>query len=203
MKKYFRRGFLIAAMFFVATTYTGAYFSDSVSVSGNTFATGVWVTPGRIVINEVLYDSIESGTDTQYEWVEFYNAGGTAIDMTGYRLSDGPSEGTFVFPSFSLNPGDYAVYAGNRDAFFSHYNFYPDFSGSSIALGNTGDDLGLYDASLAVIDGIAWGDRAFPGVISHPGVSAAGHSIVRSPSGADTGDCSVDFIDQSSPIPGA
>ena len=45
MGKLINRGFLIAAMFFVGVTYTGAYFSDSVTVSGNTFTAGTWATP--------------------------------------------------------------------------------------------------------------------------------------------------------------
>jgi predicted ribosomally synthesized peptide with SipW-like signal peptide len=36
--------FFPAAIIFIASAFTGAYFSDSVSVSGNSVSAGTWVT---------------------------------------------------------------------------------------------------------------------------------------------------------------
>lgn len=103
--RYFHRGFLIVAMFFVAVTYTGAYFSDSISVSGNMFSSGIW-NPGKATISEVFYDPISPPVDTGREWIEIKNTGGYALDMTDYVLHfDGTSSHDFIFPTFSLATG--------------------------------------------------------------------------------------------------
>lgn len=196
--------FIALSVIFISGVFTGAYFSDRVSTTNNTFSAGTWsVTPSatatpapaRVVINEVLY--APSGPDPNGEWVEIYNAGGTAVDLSGYVLSDG--EGTLILPSFTLNPNSYAVYAKDAATFTANYGFAPNFSGSSIALGNDGDELALYNASSTLVDSVAWEGGVFPGIVPHPGVSE-GHSIARSPDGKDTDDCSVDFVDKAPPL---
>jgi len=187
------------AVLFIGVSYSGAYFSDSISVTNNNFSVGEWDAGPRVVINEVMYDSAETGVDTRYEWVELYNAGESAVDMINFRLSDGETD--FDLPSLILNSGSYAVFARNAETFLLQHEFSPDFSGSSIALSNSGDDLTLYDSDLSVVDTIVWEEGSFPGIIPHLGVSA-GHSIARLPDGVDTDDCSIDFIELEIPTPG-
>ena len=196
MRLFFHKGFLTIAMLFVGITYTGAYFSDSVSVSGNTFSTGIW-NPGRVVINEVLYDP--SGTEPNDEWVELYNAGGMSVDLSGYVLAD--NTGSLTLTSLILGPGQYAVYARDGASFTAKYGFAPNFSGSSIALGNSGDYITLRDSSSVLLDAVAWNTASFAGVIPHYDV-AQDHVLARYPDGVDTDDCSIDFIDSINQTPG-
>jgi predicted ribosomally synthesized peptide with SipW-like signal peptide len=197
MKRYFKRGFLILAMFFVAVSYTGAFFSDSVMSSGNTFTAGTWSTPARVVINEVLYDP--TGAEPAEEWIEFYNAGGTAVDLGGYTITD--NFGTFTLPSYSLGAGSYAVLATSGVSFNAVYGFSPHLSGSTLSLSNTGDYIILKDSTSIELDIVVWGTGSYGGITPHYDV-AQGHSIARSPDGVDTDDCSVDFVDDNTPTPG-
>lgn len=194
--------FVLLSVIFIGGVFTGAYFSDSVATTNNTFTAGTWTvapvpTPARVVINEVLYDP--TGAEPADEWIEFYNAGGTAVDLGGYTLTD--NSGTFTLPSYSLGAGSYAVLATSGVSFNAVYGFPPHLSGSTLALNNTGDYLVLKDPASVEIDIVVWGTGSYGGVTPHYDVSA-GHSIARSPSGADTDDCSVDFIDATTLTPG-
>jgi len=101
--RYLKLLFIPVSVLFLATVYTGAYFSSSISSSGNGFSAGMW-SPGKATITEVFYDAV--GTDTGLEWIEIENTGGYALDMTGYVLHfDGTGTHDFIFPTFSLVSG--------------------------------------------------------------------------------------------------
>jgi len=156
---------------------------------------------GRVVINEVLYDA-DSGTDTDGEWVELYNAGETAQDLAGWSLSDAAAADTL--PARVLEPRSFVIVAASD----SFNDAYPGLAAGVIvlggrignALGNDGDRLVLRDASGTIVDAISWGSDASildPPIADVP----AGHSIERNAPGADT-DTAADFIDNDVPSPG-
>ncbi|MEO1717964.1 MAG: lamin tail domain-containing protein [Planctomycetota bacterium] len=67
----------------------------------------------QVIITEILANEI--GGDTPGEWVEIYNAGGNAVDISGWRLADedssSPSE---PFPDgFMIMPGEAVVVIGD------------------------------------------------------------------------------------------
>ena len=41
-----------------------------------------------ILISEVEYDSIQSGTDSAYEWLELYNNTSSPMELTDWTISD-------------------------------------------------------------------------------------------------------------------
>jgi hypothetical protein len=55
---------------------------------------------GDIVITEVMYDSL--GTPTDVEWVELYNPGNTAVDLSNWVLTDDDT-----YPA--INEGECAI----------------------------------------------------------------------------------------------
>jgi uncharacterized protein len=63
-------------------------------------------------ISEVLYNP--TGGDNQHEWVELFNAGGTAIDLSGYSLGWGGADYTSGVLQLSgiVAPGQYFVVGG-------------------------------------------------------------------------------------------
>jgi len=74
---------------------------------------------GQVVINEVVYDEAEADSsdvvpDTR-EFIELYNAGSTAVDISGWKLNtfqlaSGSTTATDTIPAgTSLPPGDYYV----------------------------------------------------------------------------------------------
>jgi hypothetical protein len=78
-----------------------------------------------------------------------------------------------------------------------------DWEGFGFALGNAGDQVLLLAPDGTPIDVLAYGTGLYPGVISHPGVDAAGHSLERRPAIYDSDDCGQDFFDRYPPDPGA
>ena len=114
----------------------------------------IGTTRAQLVINEIHYNPPEAGTDVN-EFIEIYNAGASAVDMTGYSLG-GVS---FTFPSFTLNAGEYVVLAVNALEFENTHGFAPDFVFGG-ALLNTGETVTLFDASAATVDAVTYGNSA-------------------------------------------
>lgn len=142
MKKIMNRWFLIVAMLFVAVSYTGAYFSDSVISSGNTFSAGTWV-PGPVTITEVLYDPV--GTDTGLEWVELTNTGSYTINLGGYVMhcNNITTAHDFLFPTFSLLPGSKVViHLRSAETNTATDLYWPDTGDAN--MGNTSGSVGLF-----------------------------------------------------------
>ena len=111
--------------------------------------------PGDIVVNEIMYNGPESGTDN--EWVELYNttAGTIALDST-WQLTDG--EGTFDFLGTSIPADGYLTIKVNENATVP-FPFTPDVdaSGFGIALGNSSDQIILVEGDV-VIDSVSYLD---------------------------------------------
>ena len=158
-----------------------------------------------LLISEVEYDSIQSGTDSVYEWLELYNNTSSPMELTDWTISDNRSTDV-ISPTVTIPVGGCMVIAASED----FYTNYPDFTGDIVfiadgrignGLGNTGDRLILKDSEGTVIDQMSYGtdttafDPACPDV-------AEGHSLERSPANVDT-DTAEDWIDQESPNPGS
>lgn len=176
---------------------------------------------GGLLISEVLYDP--TGAEPAAEWFEIHNLTGVALDLAGFKIGDeetaGGSEGMAAFPVGSaIAGGGVLVIANDAAAFSAAYGWPPDFelagadpnvpdmveygawSGGSISLSNSGDELLLLDAGDLLVDAVSWAGSTWAFNPSVPGV-AAGHSIDRSPAGQDT-DSAADWIDQPAPNPG-
>lgn len=205
--------FLPAALLFIIVTYTGAYFSDSVSSSGNTVAAGTW-TPGPVTITEVLYDPV--GTDSGLEWVELKNTGQYTIDLGSYVIhcDNITTPYDFVFPTFSLLPGSKVVVHLRTSGTNTATDLYwADTGGTN--MGNSYGSVGLFkdiskDPSV-MVDFVQYGagdqdgeEKAkTAGIWSEDDFVA---DVVESHSiqliSADN-NSSADWFDQSVPTPGA
>ncbi len=121
---------------------------------------------GKVVINEIMYNPDRlQGSDEYFEWVELYNAGSGAEDLSGWKLVDqDPTHDPFVFPqSTRLEAGDYLVVCGNASYvryYYSISNYIGNFAGR-FALGNNDDVVILKDASENVVDEVHYND-AYP-----------------------------------------
>ncbi|GAB4413500.1 MAG: hypothetical protein OHK0039_20460 [Bacteroidia bacterium] len=106
-----------------------------------------------VVINEIHYNGLEAGTDTT-EFIELYNAGTVAADLSGWVLSGLE----FTFPSGTTLPaGAYLVIAVDADAFTNYYGCAADFDAAG-ALSNSGETVSLSDASNTLIDAVTFDD---------------------------------------------
>jgi hypothetical protein len=104
--------------------------------------------PGDVAINEIAAVNIlglEDEDGERPDWIELRNGAGSAIDLTGWSLTDDPDEeDKWLFPPLSLPPNGYLVVFASgkiRDGSGGgpiHTNF---------ELRATGEFLGLYDNS--------------------------------------------------------
>ena len=137
MKKMIRRVFLLAAMFFLSITYSGAYFTDSVTISGNQFNTGTWEDPepepdpayGDIVINEIMWmGSNDLGSPSHDgpndQWVELKNVSSKELHIKDWYLTYKSNAGNElelleIGDNRVLQPGEYYLatyYTKNNSA---------------------------------------------------------------------------------------
>lgn len=111
----------------------------------------------QLVITEIHYhpDS-ESDNGTLEEFVEIYNAGNSAIDLSGYILSKGIQ---FIFPEgSSIVPHEYIVITPNADSYKNRG--FQVFSWTWGKLDNGGESIELTDANGNHLDFVQYGDQS-------------------------------------------
>ena len=119
-------------------------------------AAAALVAQAQLVISEIMYNPPESGTDS-LEYVEIYNAGSAAVDLTDYTLtlSSNPSNPDTL--SGTLAAGGFYVTAVNARAFESVFGRAPDAETGFGGLRNGGDrSLQLQDDQTLVIDEVTY-----------------------------------------------
>ncbi|MEM1214776.1 MAG: lamin tail domain-containing protein [Bacteroidota bacterium] len=128
----------------------------------------------NVIITEINYNPPESGTDS-LEYVELYNAGPGAADMTGWTFDQGFD---FTFPSYTLAEGAYLIMAVNESAFRNNYSYTGDvFQWDEGALSNGGEDIVIITADGTQVDIVDFTDDA-PWPTSLQGTDGGGASIV-------------------------
>lgn len=147
-----------------------------------------------LVINEVDYD--QSGADTE-EFVELYNSGPNAVDLTGYVVEffNGSASqsiyNTDTLPNITLAAGSYFVICQNMATVANC-----DLLGAAIQNGAP-DAIAIRDASSAIVDALSYeGNTTAPyteGTGAGSDSTAAGIGLARTVNGYDTNDNSADF----------
>lgn len=112
-----------------------------------------WNVNSQIVINEISYNPPEANTDS-LEYIELYNAGDIAVDITGWHFLLGVED---TLPSIILAPGEYFVTAFSASAMMNvfHVNVHQWSAG---ALNNSGEKIVLADAFNNTIDSVLYDD---------------------------------------------
>lgn len=162
---------------------------------------------GDVKINELIPDP--AGTDTGQEWVELYNPGTVALDLSGWALVSGTSSFSkrVALPSGTiLDAGDLLVigHSGVSAA---------DIVADGLDLGNagtTGDAILLEDCDGIVVDTVVYGANNDDAFVDDTGTVAmslapkpqSGKSLARLEDGADTNASAVDFGVAAFPSPG-
>jgi hypothetical protein len=128
---------------------------------------------GAVVLNELMADPARDWSPTDGdavydsvddEWVEVYNTGPGAVDMTGWRLSDAAAEWRYQFQGV-LGAGARIVVYGNESYAWEEANGFPK---GGLSLNNSGDTVTLTAADLVtVVDQVTYAtnqvldDRAY------------------------------------------
>jgi predicted extracellular nuclease len=155
-------------------------------------------------INEFMTGVTGAGAN---EFVELYNGGDAAADLSGYRLVYRSSSGTSdvglgtIPDGTTLAPGAFYLFGG-RD-----YTGPPAADQTFTAgLSATGGGLALKQPDGTIVDSLGYGDATNAYVRGHPApapptVQLPGNSDVRLPDGHNTDDNSVDFTVSTTPSP--
>lgn len=100
-----------------------------------------------LVITEIMYNPPESQTDS-LEFIEIFNNDTETVDLTDYYLAEGVD---FVFPSLSIEPGEYLLLAGNAGAMNNTFGVTA-WQWTDGALNNGGEEIQLMDKYNNLVD---------------------------------------------------
>ncbi len=113
-----------------------------------------------IVISEIMYHPghvPNTPENLRQEWIELFNPGTQAVDLTGWRFSDGVE---FVFPTASVGAGKYLVVAADVSTFKAKYPSVTNVVGGWTGwLSNSGEKLELVDDAGEVADSVKYADE--------------------------------------------
>lgn len=119
--------------------------------------------PVSVVINEFMASNTRTLTNVvnglKDDWFELYNPGTTAVDLTGYYLSDSLNDRTQfqIPPGFVVPPGGFLlVWADDETA--ANTNGSPHLH-VNFKLSAGGEEIGLFGPDGALVDGISFGPQ--------------------------------------------
>ncbi len=110
-------------------------------------------------ITEVMYDT--DGADTKREWIEIYNAGADAVDISKWKFSDKSAHTLNTPPknggsgSLTLQPGSYAILASDATTFSDEHPGIATVIDTTMSLGNTAASISMSNGT-AVVDTVSY-----------------------------------------------
>jgi len=118
----------------------------------------------EVVINEIMQNP-DAVADTSGEWLELYNPTEASIDINGWTLSDNGADSHTIDNGGPLEipAGGYMILGNNSDQ-ATNGGVDVDYSyGSNLFLGNSDDEVLLFDAESTEIDRVEYdGGPTFP-----------------------------------------
>ncbi len=118
------------------------------------------LSPGTVVINEINYNSNndhESG-----DWIELYNSGEMAIDISDWRLKDDDNNHIYNIPEETIiDSEDYLVIAQDLNQFHEFYSTEIYTIGPfDFGFGGGGDQVRIFNNIGELIDSVEYDDVA-------------------------------------------
>ena len=135
--------------------------SSTILVSAMIFAVSIAVCRAQLVINEFMArnDSVVSDPQGEYDdWIEIYNGGAAPVDIGGMFITDLLADpGRHEIPTndagaTTIDPGGYLVLWADNDEEDGALHLGFQLSGG-------GEAIGLFDASVTLIDSITFGEQ--------------------------------------------
>jgi CotH kinase protein/Lamin Tail Domain len=116
--------------------------------------------PATVVINEIMYHPyhpVPGAEDVRQEYVELFNRGVKAVNLSGWRLSSGVH---FVFPDVTLGAGEYLVVAADVATFRAKYPSVDNVVGNwEGKLSDSSETIEMVDDSGVQIDRVRYADE--------------------------------------------
>ena len=197
--------FIFRALQENSNTYSSTQgFSDHEILSASV-SSGNWQPePEVLVINEVYYDvDDEHGKEGDNEWIEIYNAGANAVDISGWQICD--NHACDVIPDSQVIPAlGYAVITASSTT----WDFWsvPTSTVKIIlsnkignGLANNNDRVILVNLDLEQVDAMSYGNDIYAFDPACKDV-VVGNSLSRKIAGQDTD--TADDWEEASPNPG-
>ena len=135
------------------------------------------LTTGDIKINEIMYNL--PGADADLEWIELYNDVTKAINITAWKFYEADTNHRLVLVqgSMVIPVGGYAIIANNATAFLKEHPLCNcTVIDSTFSLRNTGEYIALKNATLVLVDNVAYN--------SSWGADGNGKTLERTATGA-------------------
>ncbi len=114
----------------------------------------------NIIISELMYHpghEANAPEPADLEYIELYNAGAEAVDMTGWRFADGVE---FTFGEMEIAAGAYLIVAADVNAFEARYPEVANVTGGwSGRLSNSGEMVELVDGAGVRMDFVEYADQ--------------------------------------------
>lgn len=156
----------------------------------------------QIYLNEASSQN-DSGIQDEFgnhsDWIELYNAGSQAVNLSGWFLSDDLSEPKkWAFPPFTVPPGGFLlVFASEENTFiqYPHTNFKLSQYGETIRLSNPQGQV-IDQVDLPALDP----DRSYGRLTDGNGTFA--YFEIPSPNASNNGSPSYAFADPPEILPG-
>lgn len=100
--------------------------------------------PSKILVSEFNYNSEPSVSSG--DWIEIYNGGADAVELTDWYLKDDDHDHKFDFPSSKLiQPGEYLAVAADTEKFKAQHPLVYNWVGPlSFGLSSSGDQIRLF-----------------------------------------------------------
>ncbi|MBL7198723.1 MAG: lamin tail domain-containing protein [Anaerolineae bacterium] len=188
---------LLSTTFLMSPSWARAvpaeFFSEYVEGSSNRKGDSDVIAPD-VIITEVFYDVLGSGSDDGWEWVELYNRGDSAVDLSSWSLGNGGSDythslvplcGEILSGTYYIVGGPYSGEINGGPTYSAEYNFHPDFQNS----GSTAGGVALFNVpadqvtpGTVPMDAVIYGQHNDNGLIDETGMAPDPHVV-----GADDG----------------
>ena len=114
--------------------------------------------PGLVCINEINYNS--SDDFNPEDWVELYNAGRTAVDLSSWQFKDEEDDHVFTIDDgTTLGAGGYLVLCNDADRFEACFpNVINCIGEMDFGLSGGGELIRLFDADGNLVDSVEYED---------------------------------------------
>ncbi|UCG55979.1 MAG: lamin tail domain-containing protein [Phycisphaerales bacterium] len=116
--------------------------------------------PIQVVITEIMYHPSQPDSqveDMREEYIELFNRGKTAVDLSGWRFNNGVD---FAFPDVTLGAGEYLAVAADVNAFATKYPGVANVVGGwDGRLSNSGEVIELVNSVGGSVERIQYSDQ--------------------------------------------
>jgi hypothetical protein len=117
---------------------------------------------GYLMINEFLASNDFSfpGPEGDFpDWIEIYNAGSEAVDMSGYFMADDLLDPSAMYEIPGTFPDSVTVEAGGHILFFANKGEATSVLNLNFKLSGGGEQIGLWAPDQNVIDTLTYGEQ--------------------------------------------